>query len=91
MITWLFIVARVVFIIVATVVFAFSLLGFWRFRNKKTALLTLGFGLFFVHGLVSIPEILIRTYNLQFTDSSHLLIDAIALLLILFGVLQDQK
>lgn len=91
MISWLFILARVVFIVVATVVFAFSLVTFFRFINKKTALLTLGFGLFFVHGLIAIPEILISTYNLQLTDSIHLLIDAVALLLILFGVLQGQK
>jgi hypothetical protein len=88
-VTWLFIIARLIFIIVTTVVFAFSFSAFLRFRNKKTLLLTLGFGLFFVHGLISIPEILNHMYNLEFTDSIHLLIDAGALLLILLGVLQD--
>lgn len=87
--TWLFLIARIIFIIVTTVVFAFSLLTFSRLRNKKTTLLTLGFGVFFIHGLISIPEIFIHTFNFEFTDSIHLLIDAVALLLILIGILQD--
>ena len=88
-VTWLFIIARLIFIIITIVVFAFSFPAFLRFRNKKTLLLTLGFGLFFVHSLISIPEIFNNTYNLEFTDSIHLLIDSVALLLILLGVLKD--
>ncbi len=85
----LFILSRVIFVLVTTVVFAISLLAYNRLRSKKTLLLTLGFALFFVHGLISIPEIFNQTYNIAFTDSLHLLIDAVALLLILLGVLQD--
>jgi|GEM_PF-1724776 hypothetical protein len=84
-----FILARVIFVIVTTFVFAVSLLTYKRLRNKKTLLLTVGFGLFFVHGLISIPEIYNQAYNLGFTDSLHLLIDAVAILFILLGVLQD--
>ncbi len=89
MATLLFILARIIFVVVTTVVFGFAVLTFSRLRNKKTLLLTLGFGLFFVHGLISIPEIFSRVYNFEFTDSIHLLIDAAALLLILLGILQD--
>ena len=67
-----FILARAIFVVVTTIVFSFSLLTFSRLRNKKTLLLTIGFGLFFVHGLISIPEIFNPTYNLDFTDSLHL-------------------
>ena len=84
-----FILARVIFVIITIVIFAISLLTFKRLRNKKTLLLTVGFGLFFVHGLISIPEIFNPTYDVAFTDSVHLLIDAVALLIILVGVLQD--
>jgi uncharacterized membrane protein YhfC len=87
----IFTLSRVIFVIITTVVFAISLLTYKRLRNKKTLLLTVGFGLFFVHGLISIPEIFNQTYNLDFTDSLHLLIDAIALLIILLGVLQDSE
>ena len=84
-----FILARVIFVIVTTFVFAVSLLTYKRLRNKKTLLLTVGFGLFFVHGLISIPELFINIYNVDFTDSVHLLIDAAALLFLLIGVLKD--
>jgi len=87
--TWLFVLARLIFIITTTVVFAFSLVSVWRLRSKKTLLLALGFGLFFVHGLLSIPEIFYNTYNIDFTESIHLLIDAIAVLFILMGILKD--
>jgi hypothetical protein len=81
--------ARIVFIVVTTVIFSIALLTFSRLRNKKTLLLTVGFGLFFAHGLLSIPELLSSTYNKEFTDSWHLLLDAIALLFILYGALKD--
>jgi hypothetical protein len=86
---WLFIIARLIFIIITTVIFAFSFSAFLRFRNKKMLILTLGFGLFFVHGLISIPEMFNHVYNLEFTESIHLLIDGVALVLILLGVLKD--
>jgi hypothetical protein len=82
-------VARGVFVAVATITFAIALLTFSRHRNQKSALLTAGFGLFFVHGLISIPELLNPTYNIEFTDSWHLMLDAIAILLILIGTLKD--
>jgi hypothetical protein len=85
----LFILSRVVFVIITIVIFAIALLTYSRLRKKKTLFLTVGFGLFFIHGLISIPEIINNTYNMEFTDSLHLLIDAVALLFLLLGVLQD--
>lgn len=84
-----FIASRVIFVIVTTIVFAISLLTYKRLRNRKMQLLTIGFGLFFVHGIISIPEIFNQAYNIAFTDSLHLLIDAVAILFILIGILRD--
>jgi len=75
--------------VVTTVTFAVALLALSRIKSKKTLLLTTGFGLFFAHGLISVPELFNRTYNLDFTDSWHLLLDAIAILFILVGALKD--
>lgn len=82
-------IARIAFIVITTVTFAIALLTLSRLRNKKTTILAVGFGLFFAHGLISIPELFSRTYNIEFTDSWHLLLDAIAILIILIGILQD--
>ncbi len=89
MVTLIDIISRVVFLIITTVIFAIALLTYKRLRNKKTQLLTIGFGLFFIHGVLSIPELFYNTFNIEFTDSLHLMIDAVALLIILIGVLQD--
>ncbi len=82
-------IARTAFVVVTTVTFAIALLAFSRVRKQKTALLAAGFGLFFVHGLLSIPELFSPSYNIDFTDSWHLLLDAFAILLILVGAMKD--
>jgi hypothetical protein len=87
--TPLFILARLIFSIVTIIVFAISFSAYLRFRSKKTLLLTAGFGLFLLHGIIAIPEIFNYEYDFGFTESIHLLIDAAALLLILLGVLKD--
>lgn len=91
MILPLFIGARIVFVAVTTVTFAIALLTYRRVRTTKSLLITIGFTLFFVHGLISIPEIFNRTYNFDFTDSIHLLIDAVAVLFLLWGTLHKDK
>jgi hypothetical protein len=82
-------VARTAFVVITTMTFVIALLSFSRLRNRKNSLLTAGFGLFFVHGLISIPELFSPTYNIDFTDSWHLLLDTIAIMLILIGTLKD--
>lgn len=82
-------ISRIVFVTVTTVIFGVALITFSRFRNKKTLLLTIGFGLFFVHGLISIPELFNQAYNTGFTENIHLLIDAVAILFLLLGTLKD--
>ncbi len=82
-------IARIIFVIVTTVTFAIALSTFFRFRSKKSALLTTGFAIFFIHGLISIPELFFPDYHVIFTDTLHLLLDAIAILFILAGTLKD--
>jgi hypothetical protein len=80
---------RIVFLIVTTIIFAVALLAYVRVRKTKTLLLSVGFGLFFLHALLSITELLSRSFDLEFTTGYHLLIDSIALLCILVGALKD--
>jgi len=82
-------VARLLFVAVATVTFVFASVAYSRVRTKKALLLTVGFGLFFVHGLTSIPELFNQAYNVAFTEDLHLLIDAVAILFLLLGTLKD--
>jgi hydrogenase/urease accessory protein HupE len=82
-------ISRIVFVAVSTIIFGITLTTFSRFRTKKTLLLTIGFGLFFVHGIISIPELFNQAYNTEFTEDIHLLIDAVAILFLLLGTLKD--
>ncbi len=89
--SWVFVVARTIFLVITTIVFVISFSAYLRFRSRKALFLAIGFGLFFVHGVIAVPEIFNITYNKDFTDSIHILIDATAILLVLIGVFQDQK
>lgn len=82
-------VGRIVFVIVTAIIFAIALLAYIRLRNRKTLLLTVGFGLFFSHGVLAIAELFIFSLNMSFTESWHLLLDSVALLFILVGALKD--
>jgi hypothetical protein len=85
------VVARIIFIVITTITFSFSLITYKRYPSKKSLLITIGFALFFVHGLISIPELFIHVYDVDFTDSLHLLIDAVAVLFLLLGTLKEHN
>ncbi len=82
-------IGRTVFIIVAAIIFVVALLAYIRTRNRKTLWLTVGFGLFFLHGILSILELLVFAFNVDFSEGYHLLLDSIALLFILVGALRN--
>jgi hypothetical protein len=83
------IIARVVFLVITTTTFSFALISYRRHRTEKSLIITTGFLLFFIHGLISIPELFVPAYDVDFTDSVHLLIDAVAILIILIGTLKE--
>ncbi len=82
-------IGRTVFIIVATTIFIISLLAYLRLRNKKTLLLSVGFGLFVVHAILAITELFVSSFNANFTTGYHLLLDSVALSFILVGALRN--
>ena len=88
-ITLLGIIARLVFTIVTTILFIIVLSAYLRLRSHRILLITIGFGLFFLHALISIPELINTAYNREFTDSLHLLMDSTGLVFILLGTLHD--
>lgn len=89
MVSLIFIVARVAFLVAASILFAIVLTAYLRLRSRRMLFVTIGFGLFFVHGLISIPEIVNRAYNMDFSDSFHLIVDLAGLIFILLGTVQD--
>jgi peptidoglycan/LPS O-acetylase OafA/YrhL len=62
-------------------------LSYWRTRTRKMLFITAGFAVFFIHALVTIPELFSSGY--QINENLHLLIHLIGLALITIGVLKD--
>jgi ABC-type uncharacterized transport system permease subunit len=61
-------------------------LGYWRTRTRKMLLITAGFAVFFIHAILTIPELFSNAY--QINENLHLLIHLIGLALITIGVLK---
>lgn len=66
--------------------FAIVFAAYLRLRNRKLLFISVGFGIFFAHALITIPELFM---NFVITENMHLLIHATALAFILFGTLKD--
>lgn len=77
---------RIGLVIATTILFAIVLSAYIRVRNRKLLYISIGFGIFFIHGLITIPELFI---NFTITENMHLLTHLVALAFILFGTLKD--
>ena len=69
--------------------FGIMFLGYWRTRTRKMLFVTAGFAVFFVHALITVPELFSDTYQIAVSENVHLLIHLIALVLIAIGILKD--
>jgi len=80
------VIVRVGLVLATTFLFAIVFLTYLRVKNRKLLFLSAGFGVFFVHAVVTIPEMF---YNFVINENTHLLIHLLALSFILFGTLKD--
>lgn len=83
------IVVRVGLMAATTLLFGIVLLAYLRLRSRKMLLISVGFGVFFVHALITIPELFSDAYRLVLDENMHLLIHFVALIFILLGTLKD--
>jgi hypothetical protein len=83
------IVLRVGLTLATSFLFGIMLLGYWRTRTRKMLFVTMGFAVFFVQALITIPELFSDTYQIAMSENVHLLIHLIALVLIAIGILKD--
>ena len=79
-------VVRVGLVLATTFLFGIVFLTYLRVRNRKLLFLSAGFGVFFVHAVITIPELF---YNFVINENTHLIIHLVALTIILFGTLKD--
>ena len=77
---------RVALVVATAFLFAIVFAAYTRIKSRKLLFISMGFGVFFIHGLITIPELFL---NFMITEDMHLLIHLIALVFILFGTLKD--
>ena len=70
-----------------TILFGIVFLAYLRSRTRKMLLLATGFGTFFVHALITLPELFSEAYMLD--ENVHLLFHLIGLIFILLATLKD--
>jgi predicted transporter len=83
------IVLRIGFVLATSFLFGIMFLGYWRTRTRKMLFITAGFAVFFVHALITVPELFSDAYQIAMSENVHLFIHLIALVLIAIGILKD--
>ena len=83
------IVIRVALVVPTAFLFLIVFQAYLRLKNRKMLLMSIGFGVFFAHALLSIPELFIESYDVLLSEEAHLIINLIALIFILLGTLKD--
>jgi hypothetical protein len=78
---------RIVLVIATGVLFTLVFAAYLRLRNRKLLFLSTGFGIFFTHALVYLPELFGAFYGID--ENTHLIIHLVALVFILLGTLKD--
>jgi hypothetical protein len=78
---------RIVLVVATAFLFAIVLAAYLRLKNRKLLFISTGFGIFFIHALIYIPELIAPTFLLS--ENAHLLIHLIALIFIVVGILKD--
>lgn len=85
------IILRVGLLMATSFLFGIVLLSYLRIKNTKLLLISIGFGVFLLHALLYMPQIMIRDFTLEFTDNLHIFINLIALTFITMGILREAR
>lgn len=83
------VVIRLALVWATSFLFGIVLMTYLRLRNRKMLLISIGFGIFFVHALIYIPGLISEDYLVILTESEHLLIHLVALIFIALGIFKD--
>jgi uncharacterized membrane protein YadS len=81
------IVLRIALVIATGILFTVVFAAYLRLRNRKLLFLSTGFGIFFAHAIIYIPELFGPTYIID--ENTHLVIHLVALFFILLSTLKD--
>jgi hypothetical protein len=83
------VIVRVGLVLATTFLFGIVALAYLRLKSRKMLLILIGFGIFFVHAVIALPELVNDAYAIALDENMHLLTHLIGLIFILLGILQD--
>jgi hypothetical protein len=69
--------------------FGIVFLGYWRTRTSRMLLISIGFAVFFLHALITIPELFSDAYQIAMNENVHFFIHLVGLIFILLGILKE--
>ena len=81
------IILRISLVVATGILFTIVFAAYLRLKNRKLLFLSVGFGIFFVHALIYIPELFGPTYIID--ENTHLIIHLVALVFVLLSTLKD--
>lgn len=81
------VILRVILVIATGMLFSFVFAAYTRLKNRKLLFISTGFGIFFAHALIYIPELFGPTYAID--ENTHLVIHLVALVFVLLATLKD--
>jgi len=80
---------RVGLVLATTFLFGIVFLAYLRVKSRKMLLISIGFGIFFAHAIITLPELFNDAYAIALSNDMHLLIPLIGLIFIILGILKD--
>ena len=83
------IIIRLAMVMATGFLFGIVLLAYLRLKSLKMLFISIGFGIFFVHALIYVPDLFLEGYSVTMTENAHLLIHLLALIFIALGILKD--
>lgn len=83
------VIVRVGLVLATTFLFGIVALTYKRMRSRKMLFILIGFGVFFLHAIIALPELVNESYAIALGENWPLLIHLIGLIFILVGILQD--
>ncbi len=83
------VVLRVGLTLATSFLFGIMFLAYRRTRTRRMLFVAAGFAVFFVHALITLPELFSDAYLVAMSENVHLLIHLIALVLVALGILRD--
>ena len=82
---------RIALVAATAFLFGIILLAYNRIKSQKLLYISVGFAVFLLHSLLFMPKIMFQSITIELTDNLHIAFNLVALLLIAYGIISEEK